>query len=204
MKKVIAGFNVYKNRTGYVRDYGKIKLSDSVIIGDPCYDISGMLHIKNIKEGDYECYARFHDCKSWGWRVSRLFVFHTDIALSDVLPVMRNGMHLPTLDYIRREKYPAFFGVDSGQACICNTDFFMENEDSREFEPVNGKKSWYRKVSDITLTKERAGILQNLCFVSSSGYGDGGYTVFTFEKGGKIVGFMIDYAVEGIRNGNEE
>ena len=203
MKKVIAGFNVYKNRTGYVRDYGKIQLGDSVIIGDPCYDYEGMLHIKNVKSGDYECFARFHDCKDWGWRVSRLFVFHTDITLNEILPVMRNGQRLPYLSRLERKEYPASFGVDSGQGCICNYEFFKENESDREFEPVNGKKGWYRKLCDITLSKESAGIYQNKCFVSSSGYGDGGYTCFTFEKDGKIFGFMIDYAVEGIGYGNE-
>lgn len=100
---------------------------------------------------------------------------------------------------ICKVSYHNVIGVDSGQAGIFNYDYYLAHQPDNSWEPdINGNKSWYRKVCDITCSEELGGIIENKGVVSRSGDGDGPYTCATFYdiKTEEIIGIVIDYHLE--------
>ncbi len=63
------------------KHYGTIELGSSVILSDPCYNIDEWCSgkIQNMIPGIYDCYADFAIMGSWGTRVVRLILVHTNV-----------------------------------------------------------------------------------------------------------------------------
>ena len=83
-------------------------------------------------------------------------------------------------------------GVDSGQAGFFD-DAFYQNDTVFEELPAPGfaiGDLWYRHVCDITLCKMSAGVLPSGA-VSSSGFGDGGYTCYTHADENGVIDFAF-------------
>ena len=83
-------------------------------------------------------------------------------------------------------------GVDSGQAGFFD-DAFYQNDTVFEELPSPGfaiGDLWYRHVCDITLSKMSAGVLPYGA-VSSSGFGDGGYTCYTHADENGVIDFAF-------------
>ena len=83
-------------------------------------------------------------------------------------------------------------GVDSGQAGFFD-DAFYQNDTVFEELPAPGfaiGDLWYRHVCDITLSKMSAGVLPYGA-VSSSGFGDGGYTCYTHADENGVIDFAF-------------
>ena len=168
-----------------------ITLEENVIVSDPCYSIPtfGQETYSNVLPGEYRVFCKKHDTGDWGNRVSMLMVIHTD-HVSDELRWKQNGS----------------IGVDSGQAGIFNVKQFRQDNDEvplgdgdisffgETFIREEGDR-WYTKICSHTLGNKRWGSYKDGT-VSSSGFGDGGYDVFTATVNDKIVGICIDYAVE--------
>lgn len=187
---------------------GIIELSDSVVVSDPCYHLgiwcSAILE-KIVKPGKYHGFMNKADT-SWGRRVTDLWVVH-----EDYLDIYPNDLDEKT-----------DIGVDSGGAGIFDFDYYNKYHpvldddgpssqwydrqfDLRYYYDINGEEYIKPKFKyDPKTDKEewvysgqerRDGIsLDGKCVVSFSGYGDGGYNLYTTsDKDGKIIGIRIEF-----------
>ncbi|PKR82409.1 DUF4241 domain-containing protein [Heyndrickxia camelliae] len=159
--------------------------SGNVMVSDPCYEEGswGQAQLNNTKIGEWIANIKQFDEGEWGIRNGELIAFHKSIE------------KLNELDW-KLEK--TIIGVDSGQAGIFDLAVFRNDEVSMpsnflssEIQEEKGEK-WYSHICDLTLeTKERAGITIG-GVVSSSGYGDGGYKLFTIrDENDSVVAIKI-------------
>lgn len=160
---------------------GTIKLNSKVMVSDPCYGLNTWCQgiVENVLHGVYDCFVEYSDEGEWGERVSAIEVRHTHY----------DGP---------RDFYPEDFevGVDSGQAGIFDYEYYEKYHSDRKERP-HVDDDWYSMVCSITLSREEAGIANNLGFISSSGYGDGGYTCWTArDNSGKVIAIRIEYITE--------
>lgn len=91
-------------------------------------------------------------------------------------------------------------GVDSGQAGIYdywlyrNDEFVGECENTSYFPFEYEGDKFYAKNCDLTTSTDLGAGVLNGGIVSSSGYGDGGYTAFlTKNKEGQVIGIFIQF-----------
>mgnify|MGYP006293256153 CR=1 FL=1 len=168
----------------------KILLDKVVMVSDPCYQDPTWCQVKleNVKPGYYNVFSKDHDCGPWGIRKSMLLAVHEDY-------INKN---------LRWEEHPGEIGVDSGQAGIFAYDTYQN--DNYEFDTPqlntpfvlpferDGDK-WYGRICNFTLGDESWGAYDK-GVVSSSGIGDGAYTLYTAEYRGKVVAMAIDFGVE--------
>lgn len=144
--------------------FSNITLGNKVMVSDPCYDIGTWCQIilENVKPGAYETYVVKKDEDYWGIRCDSLIVKHVDKEInSNIEFVIHQGE----------------VGVDSGQAGIFDFSIYPEKPHTRTSEDI-----FYENCCNITLSKMSCGTLRNgKGIVSSSGYGDGGYTLIVSE-----------------------
>lgn len=157
------------------RETGDVGIGDFQVksgklrVTDPCYGrgtwCAGVL--ENVKNGTWraDIYVTEHT-GGWGARNAVLRVWHVDFL--DRTPWQRATFEV---------------GVDSGQAGFFDDACFPD--DPGDYEPG----TFYEKVCKLTLeTEEQAGIVEDFGVVSSSGYGDGGYTcLYSTAPDGQIV-----------------
>lgn len=161
-----------------------IKLSDTVMVSDPCYtlDVWCMHKLTGVLPGEYLTTAMKSDEGDWGSRVGLLVAVHKDYAAD-------------TLSW--REVKGADIGVDSGQCGIFsmesyrNDSLFPEPSSFSFVERQDGDR-WYGHMCDRTLAAELWGVYDE-GVVSCSGYGDGSYRLLVAKHNGKIVGIGVDY-----------
>ena len=153
-----------------------IKLGSKVMVSDPCYGLGTWCQgvLENVLPGNYNCEVEYSDEGDWGVRVAAIEVRHQDY--DDVVP-----MDMENFDV----------GVDSGQAGIFDYEYYCKyHTDYNERPHVDD--DWYDRVGDITLSEESAGDIDGFGFVSSSGFGDGGYACWPArEENGYIVAIRI-------------
>jgi hypothetical protein len=168
-----------------------ITLEENVIISDPCYSDETwvQMNLTNVLPGQFKTFCRKLDMDGWGNRVSMLLAVHGDHEF-DNLYWEQSGT----------------IGVDSGQAGIFNrTQYRDDNANvplgdgdisffSEGFFQKPGDR-WYTKICSYTLGQNHWGSYPDGT-VSSSGYGDGGYNVYTASVDGKVVAIAIDYEIE--------
>ena len=162
---------------------GTIKLGSKVMVSDPCYGFNTWCQgvLNNVLPGKYECQVEYSDEGDWGIRVSAIAVIHEDFKGKEI-------------EYLDPEDFEV--GVDSGQAGIFDYDYYVQYHDDRNVRP-HVKDDWYDRVCDITLSKESAGDIDGFGFVSSSGYGDGGYNCWTAEnEDGDIIAIRVEFITE--------
>lgn len=153
--------------------YGSFTVTgDSFRITDPCYDLNtiGGITLDNIKQGIWTAVATVIDQNNgWGKRVAALKVVHESWPLE-----------VPNTEYDHRA-----ITVDSGQAGFYDILKYPDknSQQREEFYDIN---------CDLTLSEEHGGTVQDIGAVSSSGYGDGIYSVY-YNKNieGKIVSAEI-------------
>ena len=165
--------------------FSNVKLGEKVIISDPCYDHTGGV-IVHVKEGEYTPYVMLNN-----GTVDGLAVFHKDyVVLDDTPSELRRWADR---NYVTYTKCNEGIDVDSGQAGVYDLDEFLAHETEREFTDLSG---WYRKNCNLTL-EGYGGTINGKGAVSSSGDGDGCYDLYLFfEKQGKIIGMLVDFATE--------
>lgn len=176
----------------------QILLGKEVMVSDPCYTEPTWCQIKlnNVKPGKYYAFHKEHDAGDWGVRTSMILVVHEE--------------HL--IDNLKWKEHSGEVGVDSGQAGIFSYDTYrkdgLEMEvptigyDGRNFDWLDSisredevGEDWYKKMCKITLTDTGWGTYSN-GIVSRSGFGDGGYPLFTATRYGKVIAMAIDFGVE--------
>lgn len=91
-----------------------------------------------------------------------------------------------------RDVAPFEVDVDSGQAGIFDVASYKKDELVNEPIWFYPEDPWYSLCCQKTLSNDKAGIIPGGA-VASSGYGDGSYKAFTYEKDGKIVSIVIDF-----------
>ena len=178
-------------------ELGKIRLGEKVVISDPCYELGCHCAIirKDFMPGGYTVFARKSDEGDWGNRVSRLMAFHDDYA-------HRFSVHDDDVDALV-DGTPCGIsvehgeiGVDAGCAGIYDYEYFAENQPDNDYYDHD---SWFYRVTSLTnLENGRGGVMDGLCGITESGYGDGGYdvTFFIDDRKKQVVGVSIDFGVE--------
>lgn len=176
-------------------EIGTIQLPNKVIISDPCYKTESECNktVSDMKPGKYHIFLRKSDEKEWGKRVSRLMAIHEDYynkiswefaspdSVYDVFPLTTEH-HL--------------VGVDSGCMGIYGYEYFANNVHNED---------WYFQVCGLTnIANGRGGIQDNICAISESGYGDGGYDACIVYDKQDAVAIIIDFGVEENEEDEEE
>lgn len=166
----------------------KIKLGTSVRVSDPCYgdDVWCKTKLTNVKEGDY--IVKVEHIESWGTRVSKLEVVHTD----------HIGLSYSEHNWEEHSE----IGVDSGQAGIFCESSYRNDEVAETIKNGNGIRiecfedgdKWYEKMCRFTINGDGRWGSYESGVVTSSGYGDGGYPLDVLElEDGTIVGMKITF-----------
>lgn len=137
--------------------------SGTVACSDPCY---GSPDVKvPAKNGEWVAHVETSDEGSWGRRVSKILVHHVEFS--------------PVGNRYQTESHT--ISVDSGQAGVFDGEIF--DGDDEDF---------YEKCCKATLGKKGYGYIP-MGFVSSSGYGDGGYECVVYKKNGLAVGVEVTF-----------
>ena len=154
-----------------VRVIGKKHFGPTIDITDPCYDkdVWCRMNDVSIKEGEYTCmiseatYDDVFNGKPFQYRI----VESISIRLSGELPTGTRSAHLGEI------------GVDAGLA-----GFFNNKPDYTDLE-------WKNLCNRLNHSQEEAWIFDE-GFFSSSGHGDGSYSVFADRnENNEIVGLVI-------------
>ena len=166
---------------------GEFELTEkSVIVSDPCYKIRTWCQGKldNVKTGDWNAMIVKNDDE----RIAELVVYHS--CLEDLK--LLEG---------KWEEQPFDIGVDSGQAGFFQESVYRNNNTSLDYpdyfrgEPEYEGSRWYGVCCDVTLSSVGAGVIEG-GVVSSSGYGDGCYTLYTVEEDGEVIAMKIVFIEE--------
>lgn len=140
-------------------------ISGKVNVTDPCYDLteSNVYNVfaKNLptKNG---IYCAFVEINSSDNRIASIGAVHIDYFKSDFS--FNN----------KWERTSYNIGVDSGQAGIFDTEIYPEGK-TGEYDDL---ATFYGKICKLTTHKRQYGIYKHRGVVSSSGYGDGEYTLY--------------------------
>lgn len=163
--------------------------TDEFMVSDPCYDLHTWCQGKltNVKNGIWTGYVNKINDEDFGDRCATLFAIHSSYEnefLDDML----------SLDWMECE---FLVGVDSGQAGIFDISHYSDDE-VIDVEPQFkcDSSKWYEACCDQTLGETGAGIIP-FGVVSSSGYGDGGYSAYVVKNHDKkIVAVKIEFITD--------
>ena len=143
---------------------GDIHLGETVMISDPSYRLDTWCQIPinpkvtdndmKMKPGRYSCYVKKVDAGDWGERIAELLVFYHN------KPEYIN-------DSIPWEGLIGEVGVDGGLAGVYDYDYFTKYHSKKD---VN--EEWYNQ---FVYNSNRNVFINDNMFVTSSGFGDGGY-----------------------------
>ena len=155
----------------------QIQLGKKVRVSDPCYGTKVWCAgtIDNVKEGLYNVEVEYSDEGDWGTRVKSILVFHSEFNWEN--------FSIESTDFE--------VGVDSGQAGIYDEDYY------NQYHTEDGcDDDWYDEVCKLTLSSEQFGTKDEKCIVSSSGFGDGGYTCLILKQNEQVVGIAVVFITD--------
>lgn len=142
--------------------------SGRICITDPCYDkdANGTLYNLKAVKGKWYGEINYEDCKQFGNRVANLVVYSQNI--EDIVKSFKFKL-------LSKKIY-----VDSGQCGIFDYKEYPNYELNPQ-EKEYGTDSFYSRCCQNTLKKD-FGVVDNIGIVSSSGFGDGCYTVYGIKN----------------------
>lgn len=199
---------------------GIIKLGEKVMVSDPCYGLGTWCQgvIENVLPGNYECVVEYSDEGDWGVRVAAIEVIHQDTRFiryeAQDFEVGVDSGQAGIFDYEYYVKYHTDSKeaehVDDGwydKVCdltlsrIKNPVFEEFNWDILGESPVDQWKRYkeYRDSKKCWPYLERldGNTVDGLGLVSSSGYGDGGYTCWASKnEDGKVNAIRIEFIAD--------
>ena len=192
-----------KEKSGTIYKQFEI-VSGEVRVTDPCYDETTWCsaEVSNVKNGIWNAWAKKSDEKGSEGRCADLFVWHTDYQKDKVFGIIeRIKKGEEEFDRIKggmgQIRIPAEIGVDSGQAGVFDSKFFKDDKVAKGVERIYTKEAicvdepWYSLCCDRTLNDEGWGVIPYGA-VSSSGWGDGGYTAYKCLNASKeVIGIRI-------------
>lgn len=151
---------------------GIISLGERVTVSDPCYDIGTwcMGELNNVLPGTYKCFYDFDEDEQ---RVYALIVHHNDMSEEEVRTANENST-------------PESFevGVDSGMAGVYDSDYYAVTHGD-----IERNDKWYDAVCKLVCNNDAAH-LDDKAFITSSGFGDGGYTCYTHRNSDNRIDFI--------------
>jgi hypothetical protein len=151
---------------------GEFNVKNSLIVTDPCYKYDDNQILRNVKSGEWVASVKVTDEGSWGNRIAELRVCHNGESFSD---------------YEFDREYNFEVSVDSGQAGFFDCLYYPMGESTGEYGELD---TFYGKVCEMTISPKSAGVL-SFGAVSSSGYGDGGYNLYTVKRNGVVLAAKI-------------
>ena len=157
---------------------GEITLGKHVHISDPCYDrdVWCRTELTKVKPGSYRVYTVHNDEEG---RVHNLMLLNAE----------KYGPWQFFVQWCQDENV----GVDSGQMGVFDDSIYpTEKEIGESFDDP---KTFYGRCCQATLADEMEGLIDGAGAVTSSGYGDGTYWVFT-NTGVTKNAILIDYLSE--------
>ena len=161
-----------------IKYLGKIKLNDTVMVSDPCYEVGVWCQgeINNVLEGEYNVFISEDD-----GRIKELIVSHDNYLVIDVEDI--------------NIEQPFEVGVDSGNAGIFDYKYYY---DTHEEDDVLDE--WYDDMLAGLFDNEDSKnwlFFRNHGIITSSGYGDGVYHCYTAEHDNKVMAIKIVFIDEG-------
>jgi hypothetical protein len=178
-------------------------LGDTVIVSDPCYKLApesvfGPVKIENVKPGVYVCEVEQSDEGSWGVRNARIIALHLDYCEDS-----ENPDHEQDSSNMEWEEYPRGLGVDSGQLGIFSLASYRNDRWAEKHikepmaEYITKDKDgdvFYGKMCSLTNDKIKNWGVYPEGAVTSTGFGDGSYTMHTIKNyQNQVVGFAIQF-----------
>jgi len=151
-----------------------------MIITDPCYDYDPRQVIEDMLPGKWNAEVLVSDEGSWGQRIAELRIVHDEHDVSNY-------------DYDCVSKFEV--GVDSGQAGFFDS-FMYPRGSTGEYGELD---TFYGKACEMTLSEDGAGVFP-FGVVSRTGYGDGGYSLWTVKRNGKVIAAKIVFIEEDYEN----
>jgi hypothetical protein len=137
--------------------------SGMIACTDPCYQYPDVM--EPAENGKWMAHVEKSDCGDWGVRVKKILVHHKSFS-----PIG-----------IRYKIEKKIIGVDSGQAGVFDASVYNNYDDS-----------FYDRCCRTTLTNEQFGYIPK-GFVTSSGFGDGGYQCLVYKKNGNTVAIEVTF-----------
>lgn len=199
---------------------GNILLKDKAIVSDPCYGLNTWCQgiVENVLPGKYECFLTTVDEGEFGIRVAAIEVTHKDYVDKDLIytpekfEVGVDSGQAGIFDYDYYTKYHTDTNErphvdDDWYRKVCDLTYqeeknpyykrfeFPDLDNLRSEEDIDAEIERYQNsVESLFFIGNTTGnIIDNLGFVSSSGYGDGGYTCETAKENGKVVSLTVTY-----------
>ena len=199
---------------------GLIRLNSKVMVSDPCYGLGTWCQgvVENVHPGTYDCFVEYVNDGNWGLRVSAIEVRHAyydgprDFYPEDFEVGVDSGQ-AGIFDY----EYYVKFHSNSKESDHVDYDWYdrvgdktftrTKNPKYEKFEwnleaPVEDELKRYDAYEGsekywLYLEKFDANTIDNLGFVSSSGYGDGGYTCWTARNDDEeVIAIRVEFIVE--------
>ena len=197
---------------------GTMWLDDKVMVSDPCYDLGTWCQgvIENVLPGEYDCLVKYVDTDSWGTRVAAIQAVHHDYIDSDLKETMENFEVGVDSGMAGIFDYKHYARHHTGDECdepwynrCCNATYTRtRNPEYERFEwDVEGEtvvemmrrhREYQKSMKSLLyLEKLDANVVYGSSFVSSSGYGDGGYCCWTAKnEDGNVVSIRIEFIGE--------
>lgn len=201
---------------------GTIKLGSKIMVSDPCYGLNTWCQgtINNVLPGIYNCFVEYSDEGDWGTRVSAIEVIHQSFERKEIeyldpedFEVGVDSGQAGIFDYEYYEKFHSDCEerphvVDEWYDRVCGKTITLEkNPKYEEFqwrfnEPLSDQikaHEEYQKSDRYWKYNQKfdGNIIDNLGFVSSSGYGDGGYYCWTAEDdNNNVIAIRVEFITE--------
>lgn len=202
---------------------GNIRLDEHVMVSDPCYGLNTWCQgvVKNVLPGEYECLVEYSDEGRWGTRVSAIQVIHVDYeeyALHEEREQFEVGVDSGQAGIFNYGYYATHHNdcnerphVDEGwYDAVCDLTYSYKanpnyepfnypRPDNATAEQILARWEAYNDWLDSDSSRKEIGYsdgntIDNLGFVSSSGYGDGGYNCYTARnQDGKVVSIRVEF-----------
>ena len=210
---------------------GTIELSDSVVISDPCYDLNTwcIKILENIvKPGRYLGFMKKSDFGPGGFggiRVTDLWVVHedhSDLYPNDLDEAAEIGVDSGAAGIYDLKYYNKYHQIEEDGE---SGDWYDNQFELRYNYDINGEEfieprwvdDWVFN-EDGTISNPREGhweysgqerrdgiAIDNKCVISFSGFGDGGYSLYTAkDEEGKIIGIRIEFIPDDFDEEDEE
>lgn len=190
-----------------------IRLGNKVMVSDPCYGLGTWCQgiLENVLPGNYNCEVEYSDEGDWGERVSAIEVVHENYDRStefepENFEVGVDSGQAGIFDYDYYTKYHSDSTVrdhvdDDWYDRVCNlTCINVKNPNYEEFDwdadncferyqKYSGSEKCFKYIQKLT-----ANSIDERGFVSSSGFGDGGYICWTSrDNDGHIIAIRVEF-----------
>ena len=149
---------------------------DYVVVADPCYDFNTRwIDVVEVKRGMYDCYVEEKNYGEWGTRITRLAILKDSFGVEKLNEVGEIATDV---------------AVDSGTMGIYAYNFFEKTHEPELDE------NWYNtfvcgRWDKYRISKDNCGI------ISSSGFGDGMYSVYYYrDEYDDIIGIEVVFIEE--------